>query len=135
MSSLFVSPTRGCKSIASTISRAHFWIYSCARCTGLRVWNPTTLLHPFFTNTHPAAEQIFTHPGNVIHARMLFVIGTVDLQRLFWFVMMKNFFQVKDRNHLISLIHKGNVFPRFETVYLFFGCREHNRNRPRQAAG
>src|SRR5215212_4632809 len=41
-----VGPTSGCSSSPSTISRAHFIRYSWARWTGLRVWNPTTLVQP-----------------------------------------------------------------------------------------
>src|SRR5215212_8900549 len=41
-----VGPTSGCSRSPSTVSRAHFMRYSCARCTGLRVWKPTTVAQP-----------------------------------------------------------------------------------------
>ena len=50
MSSPLVAPTSGWMSRPSTISSAHFWMYSCARWIGLRVWNPTTVFQPRSAN-------------------------------------------------------------------------------------
>src|SRR5438045_2737411 len=46
MSPSLVSPTSGWMKRPSTISSAAFVRYSCARWMGLRVWKPTTVLHP-----------------------------------------------------------------------------------------
>src|SRR6187401_1088560 len=46
-SSDLVAPTSGWSNSPSMVSSATFWRYSCARCTGLRVWKPTTVFQPF----------------------------------------------------------------------------------------
>src|SRR6266536_1983039 len=53
-----VGPTSGCSSSPSQFSSATFIRYSCARWTGLRVWNPTTVLHPGVLGIGGAVDQL-----------------------------------------------------------------------------
>src|SRR5437870_4597619 len=64
-SSDLVSPTSGCRRSPSAISSAHFCMYSCARCTGLRVWKATTLRHDSEGNGHgPGHAARKSHVGS-----------------------------------------------------------------------
>src|SRR6478736_5234259 len=93
MSSPLVLPTRGCSSSPSTVSSAHFWMYSCARCTGFRVWNPTTRVQP---RSAKAARVSFGSRWCEGHARMGVLGGAVRLGRLVLAV---------DREHLLDVEH------------------------------
>src|SRR6266851_4864443 len=64
MSSLLVSPTRGCRSSPSTISSATFVKYSWARWTGLRVWNPTIVFQPRALLTAWTCDGVRSYAGN-----------------------------------------------------------------------
>src|SRR6266540_5091801 len=57
-----VGPTSGCSNAPSQFSRAHLIRYSCARCTGLRVWKPTTDIQPRSANAALVSAGVSAQP-------------------------------------------------------------------------
>src|SRR6266540_819502 len=60
-----VGPTSGCSSSPSQFSSAHFIRYSWARCTGLRVWKPTTVVQPCSAKAAPVRALLSPLDGPV----------------------------------------------------------------------
>ena len=56
----------GARSRPSTISSAHFWMYSCARWIGLRVWNPTTVFQPRSANAARVSAGVSRYCDEVV---------------------------------------------------------------------
>ena len=156
MSSDFVSPTSGCSSRPSAISSAAFWMYSCARWTGLRVWKPTTRFQPRSANAARVCAGSRRYSGNVGFAGRrktctgppmqdvvlrvdggdagVLVLGrAVDLVGLVRLVVVEVLLDGHDRERRAIAVGQRDLA--LEAVGLLLRDAERDRDRPRQAAG
>src|SRR3989304_1366865 len=123
MSSLLVPPTGGWRRRPSTVSRAHFWMYSCARWTGLRVWKPTTVRQPRSTkaarawagagrdSAEAAAQQHFALGVQRGDARVGVLGRAIDLLRFLRLVVVEPLLQLQHRQRLARLVGERPPLP------------------------